>query len=161
MLGSCVFLFTYILSSVFWFIVLPCVLFVCKYVVYYCRRFSTKLQLTKYICHISLKTLNLPTWTLHLSKICYINNKNCPTPKPYETQLNCMWLKSEILFTQLLHRRVKYRLYFITDILQNYIFQPIDGHSDIKCTFTYLKTLFTLKKHVVIVFFSNVKIMIF
>jgi len=33
-------------------IVLFCVLFVCKYVLYYCHRVTTQLQLTNISCHI-------------------------------------------------------------------------------------------------------------
>jgi len=43
----------YVPVWVFCFIVLICVLFVCKYVLYYCHRVSTQLQLTNISYHIA------------------------------------------------------------------------------------------------------------
>jgi hypothetical protein len=44
------FMYSYVCSILgIVFIVLFCVLFVCKYVLYYCYRMSTQLQLTKYV----------------------------------------------------------------------------------------------------------------
>jgi len=43
-----------VLFSVFCFIVLFCVLFVCKCVLYYCHRVATQLQLTNISYHIPL-----------------------------------------------------------------------------------------------------------
>jgi len=47
-------LLCYVLFWVFCFIVLFSVLFVCKYVLYYCHRSSTQLQLTKYTLYYSI-----------------------------------------------------------------------------------------------------------
>jgi len=121
----------------FSFTVFFCVLFVCKRVLYYCHRLSTQSQLTKYITSHHFHSLISPTWTVQFSKTCYKNDKECPTPKPYRTRLNCNWLQSEILFTQLLHRRVQYRLYFITDMYWNYMFRSLHGHFDINSTLTW------------------------
>jgi hypothetical protein len=66
----CILIATYVLFCVFCFNVLSCVLFVCKCVLYYCHRVSTKLKLTNTSCHIQLrykvlsKTGQEPTWKM-------------------------------------------------------------------------------------------------
>jgi hypothetical protein len=49
-------IFMYVPFCLFSLIVLFCVLFVCKYVLYYCHRVSTQLRLNLYYHHISLVT---------------------------------------------------------------------------------------------------------
>jgi len=47
----------YVLFCVFCFIVLFCILFVCKCVPYYCHRVSTQLQLTNVSSYIFVRSL--------------------------------------------------------------------------------------------------------
>jgi len=52
LLCLCILIFKYVLFCVFCLIVLLCILFVCKYVLYYCHRVSTQLRLTNISYHI-------------------------------------------------------------------------------------------------------------
>ena len=52
LLCLCILFHVYVLFCVFCFIVLFCVLFVCKCVLYYCHRLSTQLHLTNIYHHI-------------------------------------------------------------------------------------------------------------
>jgi len=58
----CILIVMYALSWVFCFIVLFCVLFVCKRVLYYCHRLATQLQLTNIyhiICGVKIQCFQL------------------------------------------------------------------------------------------------------
>jgi len=82
LLRLCILIFIYVLFCVFCFIVLFCVLLVCKCVPYYCHRVSTQLQLT----NISISTKQ----DIRISTRIYEHNiwrKNSPIP--YEYNINC------------------------------------------------------------------------
>jgi len=56
LLCLCILIFMYFPFWVFCFILLFCVLFVCKCVLYYCHRVSTQLQFTNILYHIKFCT---------------------------------------------------------------------------------------------------------
>jgi len=68
LLCLCILIVMYVPFSVFCFIVLFCVLFVCKCVLYYCHRVSTQLQLTKYITSYMIYRMNLEARAQTLSQ---------------------------------------------------------------------------------------------
>jgi hypothetical protein len=87
LLCLCILIVMYVLFCVFCSIVLFCVLFVCKCVLYYCHRLSTKLQFNIYhiIYHtISYRTISyhiIPyiseTWDFRLDNTIKINTIGC------------------------------------------------------------------------------------
>ena len=60
----CILIFMYVPFCVFCFIVLFCVLFVCKCVLYYCHRVPTRLQLTNILYVIEQFTVVVLCWSL-------------------------------------------------------------------------------------------------
>jgi hypothetical protein len=72
LLCLCILIVMYVPFCVFCFIVSFCVLFVCKYILYYCHRVSTQLQLTNisyHISYISLPHYSCPIVTLLAEKL--------------------------------------------------------------------------------------------
>ena len=63
---SCIFIIMYVLFCIFCFIVLFCVLFVCKCVLYYGHRVSTQLQLTNISYHISYHIISYRFVSYHI-----------------------------------------------------------------------------------------------
>ena len=94
-LNLCIFNFMYVPSPLSRFIVLFCVLFVCKYVLYYCHGVSNQSQLTKYIMSCHIHKLISQTWTSNFSSKCLKNDKNSPMSKPYRPWLKCNRLQSK------------------------------------------------------------------
>ena len=77
LLCLCVLIVMYVLFWVFYFSVLFCVFFVCKYVLYYCHRVSTQLRLTNASYHCRLRLcIGLGTYNLVLA-LLWIFSYHC------------------------------------------------------------------------------------
>jgi hypothetical protein len=79
LLCLCILIVTYVPFCIFCFIVLFCVLFVCKCVLYYCQRFSTQLQLTNVSYHIIYRNIyHITSYLISYHFIDHITSYHIP-----------------------------------------------------------------------------------
>jgi hypothetical protein len=125
LLFLCTLIFIYVIFCVFCFIVLFCVLFVCKCVLYYCHRVATQLQLTNISYHIKQK-LKLKFWTSwvlwppEVIKVADISAKHvspCTDSKPTE-EGNYLLNFGKVNFNVLLTVHPSIIIVFFTNVMR-------------------------------------------